>query len=61
MDEVADKYGAVNGIRLSAATHQPGTPWSITWERNGRNSEISNDLIEDFYARILSQPRHSSL
>lgn len=61
MNQVAEMYGDVNGVRLSAATHKPGTPWSITWERHGRNAEISNDLIEDFYDRILSQPRHSSL
>lgn len=61
MDQVADMYGNVNGVRLSAATHKPGTPWSVTWERHGRNAEISNDLIEDFYDRILSQPSHSSL
>ncbi|WP_122354720.1 Panacea domain-containing protein [Pseudomonas coronafaciens] len=61
MEQVAEMYGDVNGVRLSAATHKPGTPWSITWDRHGRNAEISNDLIEDFYQRILAQPRHSSL
>ncbi|VVO54577.1 hypothetical protein PS900_00476 [Pseudomonas fluorescens] len=61
MDDVADIYGDVDGIRLSAATHKPDTPWSRTWERNGQNSFISNDLIENFYSRILNQPTHSSL
>ncbi|WP_145005994.1 Panacea domain-containing protein [Pseudomonas oryzihabitans] len=58
---VVRKYGKVDGLTLSAATHQSGTPWSVTWGLNGRNSEISNDLIENFYRRLLSQPRHSSL
>jgi uncharacterized phage-associated protein len=61
MDQVAEIYGGINGVRLSAATHKPNTPWSITWDRFGRNAEISNDLIEDFYDYILSQPSHSSL
>ncbi|UST85800.1 Panacea domain-containing protein [Pseudomonas siliginis] len=61
MDDVADIYGDIDGVRLSAATHKPGTPWSRTWERNGRNSIISNDLIENFYDEILDQPKHSSL
>jgi len=61
MAEVAEKYGAVNGVRLSAATPKSGTPWSVTWERNGKNSIISNDLIEDFYDRLLKQPKHSAL
>ncbi|NWB31763.1 Panacea domain-containing protein [Pseudomonas gingeri] len=61
MEQVAEKYGGVNGVRLSAATHKPGTPWSVTWDRYGKNSTISNDLIEHFYDHILSQPSHSSL
>lgn len=61
MDEVAETYGDVNGVRLSAATHKPETPWTITWDRYGQNARISNDLIEDFYCRILDQPTHSSL
>lgn len=61
MEAVADEYGPIDGITLSAATHRPGTPWSITWNENGKNSVISNDLIENFYRRILSQESHSSL
>lgn len=61
MDDVAEIYGNVDGISLSAATHKPDTPWSRTWERNGQNSFISNDLIENFYVKILNRPTHSSL
>lgn len=61
MDDVADIYGGVDAIKLSAATHKPRTPWSRTWDRYGKNSIISNDLIENFYERLLEQPTHSAL
>lgn len=55
MDAVAKSYGPHNGIKLSTATHQPGTPWSVTWESVGKNSTISSDLIEDHYERLLDK------
>lgn len=61
MAQVAQTYGKHNGIVLSAATHKPGTPWSITWEASGKSAPISNDLIEGFYANLLQQPTHSTL
>lgn len=62
LDYVAHAYGKSDGITLSSATHMPGTPWSLTWERAGQNATISNDLIESFYRHeVLSQPSHSAL
>lgn len=61
MNRVAKKYGAVNGVALSAATHRPETPWSKTWAAFSRSMPISNDLIEDFYSRLSKQPKHSAL
>ncbi|MEX5341049.1 MULTISPECIES: Panacea domain-containing protein [Pseudomonas] len=61
IQEVAKIYGRADGITLSAATHQPGTPWSVTWNNQGKNAVISNDMIEGFYRWILSQPTHSML
>ncbi|WP_081816272.1 Panacea domain-containing protein [Delftia sp. RIT313] len=54
MNAVARSYGPHDGIRLSAATHQPGTPWSQTWEGLGRNGTISTDIIENHYSRLLN-------
>jgi|SRR5476649_1234117 len=59
--EVAQTYGKVDGVTLSAATHQPGTPWTVTWNNHGQNAEISNDMIEAFYRWTLNQPFHSAL
>lgn len=61
ISEVARNYGRVDGVTLSAATHQPGTPWSVTWSNHGQNAEISNDMIEAFYRWTLNQPTHSAL
>lgn len=61
IESVAKAYGKHSGVVLSAATHKPGTPWQQTWGQWGKNSAISNDLIEAFYAGIMKQPTHSSL
>ncbi|MFC4311666.1 Panacea domain-containing protein [Steroidobacter flavus] len=51
IDRVSDFYGQFSGIRLSQMTHMPNTPWEITRRQHGLNRIISNDLIEEFYAR----------
>lgn len=61
MRDVARIYGRADAIALSKATHQPGTPWSVTWSTHGKNAVISNDMIEGFYRWILSLPSHSML
>lgn len=61
MDSVVSTYSAASGTVLSAATHQPGTPWSQTWSLAGKSAAISNDLIEGFYNHLLRQPTHSAL
>ncbi|AXE93948.1 Panacea domain-containing protein [Paraburkholderia terricola] len=61
LDFVADSYGPFNGVVLSAATHKPDTPWAQTWHTFGRNAPISNDIIENFYTKLLAQRTHSSL
>lgn len=58
---VLDKYGQVDAVALSGATHKPGTPWSTTWEYHEQNAEISNDLITHFYRNMIRQPVHSAL
>jgi len=62
LDRVARNYGKHSGVTLSSATHKPGTPWSVTWGMgDGKNSVISNDVIEEFYDRLLKQGKHSTL
>ncbi len=46
---VFEIYGKLSGIQLSELTHQPGTPWSVTWNHAGKNALIPNDLVRDHY------------
>lgn len=61
LERVVRTYGKFDGIVLSSATHKPGTPWDMTWKMWGRNSDISNDMIEHFYRNLLAQGKHSAL
>lgn len=61
MKKTVKMYASFDGVTLSAATHRPGTPWSLTWGSSGMNSPIPNDLIEHFYKKNLSQAKYSSL
>jgi uncharacterized phage-associated protein len=49
---VWDGYGHLTGSQLSALTHKPNTPWTITW-RNDRFGVIPNDLIAEYYKGII--------
>ena len=46
-------YGHLSGGQLSALTHKPGTPWSVTWEKD-KFGVIDQDLIEDHYKGIVA-------
>lgn len=53
IDQVWAKYGQHDGIRLSAITHQPGTPWDTTWDRRGFHGLIiPTPLIRDHYHQL---------
>ena len=52
--QVFQVYGDDSGIALSRLTHAPGTPWHITWNSEGQNSIISNDLIQEHFASLAN-------
>lgn len=53
IDHVWKRYGSLSGAKLSALTHQPGTPWSNTYrEGQGQNCVIPNNAIETHYQEI---------
>ena len=54
--EVYEKYGKYSGPTLSALTHEPNSPWCITWNKYGKNAIISNDLIEEYYRKLATVP-----
>ena len=56
IEETFAKYSHFTGPALSRLTHQSGSPWSIAYKENEKNSIISNDLISDHFAK-LAHPR----
>ena len=61
LNEVYDVYGQWTGFQLSALTHQPGTPWYGTKQRQplGRKEVIPRDVIQEHYVRKLEASRKS--
>ncbi|HLL88867.1 MAG TPA: type II toxin-antitoxin system antitoxin SocA domain-containing protein [Tepidisphaeraceae bacterium] len=61
LDTVWKAYGGFDGIRLSAMTHQPNTPWDTVWNKNRgstyRGAQISNDLIRGHYKQMMHERR----
>lgn len=55
INQIFETYGNFTGIELSTLTHEEGSPWSITWNNDGKNAHISNDLIENYYKRMAKQ------
>lgn len=45
INSVYTAYKSLNGVQLSALTHQPGTPWDKAWSR-GRNAVIDDREIK---------------
>ena len=51
-EKIVQKYIGFSALQLSALTHQPGTPWSIT--RSKGESVIPNDLIRDHFRGLVA-------
>lgn len=57
IDKVFRKYGALSGAKLSALTHEDGTPWSAARARptgHDRFSRISDEDICAHYRAMLA-------
>ena len=55
---ISKEYEENTGGELSAFTHLSGTPWYDTCERHGGTDDapiISNDLIKDYYSKMLER------
>ena len=50
-----NRYKHMTGGQLSTLTHQPNTPWDITYNIRGINSPIDNLLIKNHYEEIVSE------
>jgi uncharacterized phage-associated protein len=62
LDRIWAVYGRYSAIQLSNATHAPGSPWDITWQRvSGASHTVIDDKLirEDFLKRAGSTPSAS--
>lgn len=53
IDQVWNTYGRYPAFKLSALTHQEGTPWTQKFVK-GRNNPIPNELIRDHFTNLLA-------
>lgn len=53
--EVYKKYTA---IQLSRMTHEPGTPWAETKNREVKGTTIDDERIKDYFAQLARQNGH---
>ena len=59
MDGVVRQYGGYSAVTLSAAMHQPGSPWSVS--QSADFEVIPNTLIYQFYRDNLAKRTFSTL
>jgi uncharacterized phage-associated protein len=55
ISQVYNQYGSMTGPSLSRLTHQPGTPWALTYREGVHGLVISNDLIEEHYNQLAKK------
>jgi uncharacterized phage-associated protein len=53
---VFDTYGDFEAYKLSALTHEDGSPWEQTYRPGGRNLLIPNPLIEAYFSDLAATP-----
>lgn len=56
--QIFQKYGHLSGPRLSALTHERGSPWHQADTR--RERYISDDVIKKYYIKLAKQARRAS-
>ncbi len=52
-------YGKYTAAQLSGMTHEPNSPWSRTPEKDIKGTDISDDLIADYF-RKLAMNEHAT-
>ncbi len=52
---VKGTYTELGGIQLSTLTHQPGTPWDITIQKDGEGAIIPDELIQKHFSDLSNK------
>lgn len=53
LDKVWAAYRAFSGWQLREKTHEPGTPWTLTYDPAQRDREIPDELIRPHFLSII--------
>ncbi len=56
---VWERYGPLDGLRLSRMTHAAGSPWDQTYRSDKRSQIIHDHTIRDYYAALVAQQGES--
>ena len=55
---VVRNYGDMHAFALSRMTHEPGTPWFVTYrDGHGASDDIPNAIIAEHYTRLAHERR----
>lgn len=61
IDRVFSDYGRFHAFKLSALTHQEGSPWDEVYNNGGgRMTPIDNKLIRDHFIDLARRPRSAA-
>jgi uncharacterized phage-associated protein len=52
---VVNSYGNMHAFQLSAKMHEPGTPWTKTYNEKGPYSVIPTSLIKEHFIELKSK------
>ena len=52
IDQVWNAYGRFPAFKLSALTHEPGTPWEAAFE-GGKNRPIADADIKSYFYNLM--------
>jgi uncharacterized phage-associated protein len=72
LNKIWEIYGKYSALQLSAKTHEPNTPWHISWNRmkerqNGINGfgiyshQIPDNLIKEYYQKKFNMNKVKDL
>ena len=57
IDRVWKRFKNFSAGELSRMTHEPGTPWFNAYFHKGRNAELPNTDIKNYYIRLAMAGR----
>lgn len=62
VERVLRDYGQFHAFKLSALTHQPGTPWSSVFkEGEGKFNDISPEMIRQHFVELATNGQRAAI